>query len=275
MHPGHRLRGVSGAQVHAPMVNVPMVGQGSEGSPAAPAGFPETVDVESSCESQLVLLGESTCQVPIPLAARCRWARAAAMNQRVNPFESCVFHGLQMSPWAATVNDLGLVRPDDRLGQCVVVGIAAQPRRARRRFGQPWSSESTDTRHPVAVMNDPPDTGPRPQRLLQGVQDQARCASSAPRASRCRRTRQSQGDIDGVRPTSRQEWSPRPTAESDGWPGTAIDPVERSSALSSADRSPTFPPRTTPQASDASGARLAPGDDESSRPSSRQTLRAP
>src|SRR5450631_1681266 len=42
----------------------------------------------------------------------------------VDPFQGCVFHGLQMSSRAAAMNDLRLVQPDDRFGQRVVVRIA-------------------------------------------------------------------------------------------------------------------------------------------------------
>ena len=57
----------------------------------------------------------------------------------VDPFQRCVFHGFQMSPWAATVNDLGFVEPDDGLGQCVVVGITHTAHGGLdARFGQPF-----------------------------------------------------------------------------------------------------------------------------------------
>jgi hypothetical protein len=50
----------------------------------------------------------------------------------VDPFEHRVFDGFPMPPGAATVNELGLVEPDDRFGQRVVVGVTHA---AHRRLG--------------------------------------------------------------------------------------------------------------------------------------------
>ena len=46
------------------------------------------------------------------------------MIEPVHPFERGVFHRLQMTPRAATMNHLGFVETDDRLGERVIVGIA-------------------------------------------------------------------------------------------------------------------------------------------------------
>ena len=92
----------------------------------------------------------------------------------VDPFQRCVFDGLQMPSGAATVNDLGLVEPDDRLGQCVVSGVApASHRGLGACFGQPLGVANRQIlAAAVAVMDDTLDAGARPQRLLQGVQHQ-------------------------------------------------------------------------------------------------------
>ena len=42
----------------------------------------------------------------------------------VDPFQGYEFHRLQASPGAPRANHLGLVQPDDRLGQGVIVRIA-------------------------------------------------------------------------------------------------------------------------------------------------------
>jgi len=92
----------------------------------------------------------------------------------VDPFQGCVFHGLQMPPRAAAMNDLRLVQPDDRFGQRVVVRIAHTAYRwLGSRFGQSLRVANRQLlAAAVAVMHDPLDCGARPQRLLQRVQDQ-------------------------------------------------------------------------------------------------------
>jgi hypothetical protein len=51
----------------------------------------------------------------------------------VDPFERRVF-GVQTAPRAAPVNDLGLVEPDDRLGERVVVGAASDVKSSSTRL---------------------------------------------------------------------------------------------------------------------------------------------
>ncbi len=51
------------------------------------------------------------------------WLEQAAVVEPVDPFERCVFDGLEASPWAATVDDFGLEQAVDRLGQRVVVAV--------------------------------------------------------------------------------------------------------------------------------------------------------
>ena len=46
------------------------------------------------------------------------------MIEPVDPFQRCVFHGVQMPPGTATVDHFGLVESDDRFRQRVVVRIA-------------------------------------------------------------------------------------------------------------------------------------------------------
>src|SRR5271166_111865 len=102
------------------------------------------------------------------------WLQQPTVIEPVDPLQRCVLHGLQMSPGAAAVNDLRLVQPDERFGQRVVVRIAhATHGRLGSRFGQSLGVANRQIlATPVAVMHDPLDSGTRPQRLLQRVQDQ-------------------------------------------------------------------------------------------------------
>src|SRR5208337_177114 len=68
----------------------------------------------------------------------------------------------------------GLVESDDRFSQRVIVRVAdATHGRLGSRFGQSLGVANRQIlATPVAVMHDPLDSGTRPQRLLQRVQDQ-------------------------------------------------------------------------------------------------------
>ena len=56
----------------------------------------------------------------------------------VDPFEGGVFDSLEAAPWATPMDDLGLVKAIDRLGQGVVVAVAdAADRRFDAGFGEP------------------------------------------------------------------------------------------------------------------------------------------
>src|SRR5208337_761089 len=68
----------------------------------------------------------------------------------------------------------GLVESDDRFSQRVIVRVAdAAHRRLDAGFGQSLGVANRQMlATPVAVMHDPLDSGTRPQRLLQRVQDQ-------------------------------------------------------------------------------------------------------
>ena len=46
------------------------------------------------------------------------------MVEPVYPFEGCQFNGLKRAPSPAPMNDLGLLKPVDRLGQRIVVAVA-------------------------------------------------------------------------------------------------------------------------------------------------------
>ena len=60
-----------------------------------------------------------------------------AVVEPVDPFQRCVFNGLEIPPWTAAVNDFSLVETDDGFGQRVVVGIAhAAYRGLRTRLGE-------------------------------------------------------------------------------------------------------------------------------------------
>ena len=96
------------------------------------------------------------------------------MVEPVHPFQGGVFHGIDVPPGPPATNDLGLVQANDHLGQGVVVRIAAA---ADRRFhtGLGQSVRVADGQvlaAPVAVMNQALGARPRPQGLLQRVQDQ-------------------------------------------------------------------------------------------------------
>jgi len=49
------------------------------------------------------------------------------MIEPVDPLEGRVFHGVEMPPRAAVVDDFGFEQPDDRLGERVVVGTLDMP----------------------------------------------------------------------------------------------------------------------------------------------------
>jgi hypothetical protein len=48
-----------------------------------------------------------------------------ALVEPVDPLQGGVFDLVQAPPWATPADQLGLVQADDRLGQGVVVGVAA------------------------------------------------------------------------------------------------------------------------------------------------------
>lgn len=62
----------------------------------------------------VALLGFGGWDVPV-------WLQDRPVVEPVDPFEGCVFHGLEAAPWTTTVDNLGLEQAVDRLGQCVVV----------------------------------------------------------------------------------------------------------------------------------------------------------
>src|SRR5688500_3758867 len=103
-----------------------------------------------------------------------KWLQQSSMIEPVNPFERGVLDGVRMSPRPATVDDLGLVELDDGLGERVVVRVTdAAHRRLSARLSQPLRVANRQVlATSIAVMDDALDIGTRPQRLLQGIQDQ-------------------------------------------------------------------------------------------------------
>ncbi len=45
------------------------------------------------------------------------------MIEPIDPFQGCEFHGLEIPPWSAPMNDLGLVEAVDRFSEGVVVAV--------------------------------------------------------------------------------------------------------------------------------------------------------
>jgi len=61
----------------------------------------------------------------------------AAVVEPVDPFECCVFDGLEAAPRASAVDDLSFEQADDRLSEGVVIAVAdAADRRFDTRFCQ-------------------------------------------------------------------------------------------------------------------------------------------
>jgi hypothetical protein len=62
-----------------------------------------------------------------------------AVVEPVDPFQGGVLDGVDPLPGAAAADQLGLVEPDDGLGQGVVLGVSAGADRGdRSRLGQPF-----------------------------------------------------------------------------------------------------------------------------------------
>lgn len=62
----------------------------------------------------------------------------AAVVETVDPFQGRIFYSLETVSGATTVDDLGLEKPVDHLGQGIVVTVAdAADRSLDARFGQP------------------------------------------------------------------------------------------------------------------------------------------
>src|SRR5262245_51078562 len=86
-------------------------------------GFPETVFVESGRHGRLVLLA-IIHQFKLRRRNVANRFEQPTVVEPIDPFESGVLDIVEFSPRATAVNDLGLVQPDDRLGEGVVVRVA-------------------------------------------------------------------------------------------------------------------------------------------------------
>ena len=72
----------------------------------------------------------------------------------IHPLERRKLHGFIMPPRTTATDELGLIQPDDRLGQGILVRIAAAADRGiNARFGEPLSVANRKVLHPPAVMN--------------------------------------------------------------------------------------------------------------------------
>src|SRR6266851_696789 len=149
------------------------------------------------------------------------WLQQPTVIEPVDPFERRVFHGLEVPPRTAPVNKLGLVKSNDRLGKCVVVRIAhAAYRRLDSRFGQSLGVANRQIlATAIAVMHDPLDSGARPQRLLQRVQNQfgVHRPRHPPADDAPSEYIDHERDVNEACP--RREWSERPgVVETISWP---------------------------------------------------------
>ena len=89
------------------------------------------------------------------------------MVEPVHPLERRVFDRVEVPPWTAVTDGLGLEQTDDRLGQGVVIRVAnTADGRLDARFGQPLGvADGEILAASVAVMDDALGAGARPQRL--------------------------------------------------------------------------------------------------------------
>ena len=85
------------------------------------------------------------------------------MVEPVDVFERGVLHVVEAPPWAAMANQLGLVQPVERLGEGVVVAVAARADRGHDAgLGQPLAvADGQVLRAPVAVMDQLPSASVR------------------------------------------------------------------------------------------------------------------
>ncbi|PYE29820.1 hypothetical protein C8J37_1403 [Rhizobium sp. PP-WC-1G-195] len=57
----------------------------------------------------------------------------AAVVEPIYPFQCCELHGPEVAPWSSPVDDLGLVKTDDRFGESVEAPISVNARKAGKR----------------------------------------------------------------------------------------------------------------------------------------------
>lgn len=107
----------------------------------------------------------------------------AAVVEPADPFEGCVFDGLEVSPRTTTVDDLGVEEPVDRLGQRIVIAVAdAANRGFDTRFGQAFGiAYGQILAATVAVVNQPHAFGRAALMdcLFEGIEDETCMGRSA------------------------------------------------------------------------------------------------
>src|SRR5215207_7382951 len=74
---------------------------------------------------------------------------SSSFFEPIDPLEGRVFDLVELPPRAPGVNDLGLVQPDDRLGERVVIGIADAARPTARYPLPPAAPSSGSTGAPL------------------------------------------------------------------------------------------------------------------------------
>jgi hypothetical protein len=134
--------------------------------------------------------------------------------ERVDPFERGELDSLESSPWPAPMDDLGLVKTVDGLGERIVVAVAHAPHRGfDAGFCQTLGVADRDVLHAaVAVVHQAAALG-RPamaESLFQGVQDEAGvgAAADAPSDDAPGEGVDHEGDIDKAVPGRNVEPAP-------------------------------------------------------------------
>ena len=109
-----------------------------------------------------------------------------AFVEPINPNEGGVLDLVEIAPGATVMDDLGFVESDDGFGERVVVRVAdATDRRLDARFRQPLRVADREIlTAPIAMMNDPLDSGASPRAPAPMHPGPGRYASSGRRASR-------------------------------------------------------------------------------------------
>ena len=114
----------------------------------------------------------------------------AAVVEPVDPFEGGVLEVVEAAPGAAVADELGLVEPDDRLGEGVVVRVALRADRVDRAgLGEAFGVANREILHaPVGVVD----------QLVEAVAASERAQIACSNASSARSER---SDLEACQPT--------------------------------------------------------------------------
>src|SRR4029453_13296567 len=85
--------------------------------------MPETVFVESGCGSRLLVLAIRQ-QFQLRRRQVANRFQQPAVVEPIDPSEGCLLDLVKLAPRTTAVDHLGLVQPDDGLGECLVGGVA-------------------------------------------------------------------------------------------------------------------------------------------------------